>query len=96
MVLILNLGLSECSGTGNRPVDWLFATVNEALLDKIGKSFQFGRFVFGMNGPVFVCPVSCHAETFKLLALYNTVFVSKFGAGLAHFQRRVIGAPRVL
>ena len=73
MIIIFDLGFSECGAAGNAPIHGFFTAVNETLLDNVCKQTQLISFVFLVECEVGVVPVTEHSESLELGSLMINV-----------------------
>ncbi len=96
VVAVFDFRFCEGSCVRDRPVDRLLGAVNEFLLHKAGECFELSGFVFGVDGPVFVVPITEHTEALELTSLDLAELVGELGAGFTHFEWCVVGAASFL
>ena len=80
VLLVLDLGLRERRFEGDRPIDRLLASVDDALFDERGEDTQDVRLKGGRLGLVFVGPVREDAEPLELRRLLGD---PRLGEGVA-------------
>ena len=89
MGVIFNLSLSQSSSARDRPVNGLFAAIDETFFDKGGKGAENFRFVTRVERTVLTRPVGENAKSLELGTLTVDIRTRILGAGSTNFELRL-------